>query len=670
MISMLHRFRGFLRPYSRRLAGGVVFTLGSSLFALAQPWPLKVIVDSVLRGKPAHVPGLSFGAGWSKNELLTVSIAAFLTIVILGALFDYVGTYLMDGSGVRIVADIREALFSRLQRLSLRFHTSQRTGDLITRLMSDITRLQDMLIQWFSVLVPNVAFLVGMMVVMFWIDWQFTLIALVVGPPLAALAFGYRSRIKGASRRARKSEGLLAARAGEVLGAVLVVQGFTREESEEERFSRQSSSTLAANLEATRLQAQFGPLVDVVAGVGTAIVLFVGTRRVLSGELSLGLLLVFLSYLGSLYKPMRQLSKLAYTTSRGIASAERVVEVLEADAEVRDAPGAVRAPRLVGRVQLDDVQFAYEDGRPVLLDINVDVEPGNLVAVVGPTGAGKSTLVRLIPRFFDPQRGRVLVDGIDVRTVQLASLRAQTAIVPQEPILFEGTIFDNIAYGREDATKEDVLRAAEAALVGDFVRGLPEGLETNVGERGATLSGGERQRISIARALVRDAPILILDEPTSALDPESERLLMEAVRNLVAGRTTFVIAHRMTTIEGAHHVLVIDRGRIIEQGRHEELMRVPDGLYRSFLERQVRPPAQPDGAGRVRPAPARPVAAGDANGSARKAEPDMTAPLTGVDGQEQVSPELVLISPPDLAAKARQRLPKLLGRSSPKSRDR
>jgi ABC-type multidrug transport system ATPase subunit len=254
--------------------------------------------------------------------------------------------------------------------------------------------------------------------------------------------------------------------------------------------------------------------------------------------------------------------------------------------------------------------------------------------------------------------------------VQLASLRAQTAIVPQEPILFEGTIFDNIAYGREDATKEDVLRAAEAALVGDFVRGLPEGLETNVGERGATLSGGERQRISIARALVRDAPILILDEPTSALDPESERLLMEAVRNLVAGRTTFVIAHRMTTIEGAHHVLVIDRGRIIEQGRHEELMRVPDGLYRSFLERQVRPPAQPDGAGRVRPAPARPVAAGDANGSARKAEPDMTAPLTGVDGQEQVSPELVLISPPDLAAKARQRLPKLLGRSSPKSRDR
>jgi subfamily B ATP-binding cassette protein MsbA len=588
MISTLLRFRSFLTRYRARLGAGALFTLLSSLFALAQPWPLKVIVDSVLQGKPAHVPGFSFGQHWTRTEVLDVAIAAFVAIMLLGALFDYLGSYLMDSSGVRMVSDIRETLFSRLQRLSLRFHSSQRTGDLITRVMSDINRVQDMLIQSFSVLVPNVALLVGMMVVMFWIDWQFTLLALAVGPPLFALVFSYRARIKGASREARRREGQLAARTAEVLGAVRVVQGFTREKFEDERFSAQSSSTVAANLRATRLQAQFSPLVDVLAGLGTAVVLFVGTHRVLSGELTLGLLLVFLSYLGSLYKPMRQLSKLTYLSSKGVASAERVWEVLEAEPDVRDAPDARAAPRLTGSVQLDRVGFAYGDGRPVLHDVELEAGSGQVVAVVGPTGAGKTTLVGLIPRFFDPQRGRVLVDGLDVRALQLTSLRAQIAIVPQEPLLFDGTIFENIAYGRTGASEADVLRAAEAALVADFVRRLPGGYDTQVGERGATLSVGERQRISIARALVRDAPILILDEPTSALDPRSERLLIEALENLVTGRTTFVIAHRMSTVVGADQVVVLDGGRIVEHGSHEELVGIPGGLYRSFLDVQVR----------------------------------------------------------------------------------
>jgi ABC-type multidrug transport system fused ATPase/permease subunit len=455
-------------------------------------------------------------------------------------------------------------------------------------MMSDISRLQDMLIQWFSVLVPSVALLVGMTVVMFLIDWVFTLLALAVGPPLFVLIYRYKRRIKGASRRARSLEGLLAARAGEVLGAVRVVQAFTREDHEDRRFSSQSSHTVAANLEATRLQAEFSPLVDVIAGIGTAAVLFVGTHRVLSGQLSLGLLLVFLSYLNSLYKPMRQLSKLAYVSSRGLASAERVSEILDAESDVREDPHPVRLPRPVtGAVRFEDVDFSYTDGELVLHAIDLEAKPAETVAIIGPTGAGKSTLVSLIPRFFDPQRGRVIVNGIDVRRLELGSLRASIAIVPQDPLLFEGTIFENIAYGRPGASEEDVLSAAEDAVVDEFVRRLPAGYDTAVGERGATLSGGERQRISIARALVRGAPILVLDEPTSSLDPASERLLMRALGRLVDGRTTFVIAHRMSTIANADQVIVLDRGRIVEHGTHDELLRLRDGLYRSFLELQL-----------------------------------------------------------------------------------
>jgi ATP-binding cassette, subfamily B, bacterial len=588
MITTLLRFRTFLARYRARLGAGVLFTLLSSLFALAQPWPLKVIVDSVLQGKPARVPGLTFGQDWSRSEILDAAIAAFIVVLLLGALFDFLGTYLMESSGVRMVSDIRELLFSRLQRLSLRYHSNQRTGDLLTRVMSDISRVQDMLIQSFSVLVPNVALLIGMTAVMFWIDWKFTLLALAVGPPLFLVVYAYRFRIKGASKEARRREGRLAARAGEVLGAVRVVQAFTREDFEDERFSKHSSSTVAANLEAARLQAQFSPLVDVLAGVGTAVVLFVGTHRVLSGQLTLGLLLVFLSYLASLYKPMRSLSKLAYVTAKGAASAERVVEVLDVEEDLRDAPDAKPAPSIAGEVRFEGVGFGYADDRPVLHDIELDATPGQVIAVVGPTGAGKTTLVSLIPRFFDPQRGRVLVDGLDVRSLRLASLRKQIAIVPQEPLLFEGTIFDNIAYGRRGATEAEVLRAADAALVDRFVRRLPEGYDTPIGERGATLSVGERQRISIARALVRDAAILILDEPTSALDPASEQLLIEALENLIAGRTTFVIAHRMSTVIGADQVVVLDQGRIVERGTHEELVAISGGLYRSFLEVQVR----------------------------------------------------------------------------------
>jgi ATP-binding cassette, subfamily B, bacterial len=588
VIWTLLRFRSYLRRYRLPLGVGAAFTLGEALLALLQPWPLKIIIDHVLKNRPLDLPGLAFVAGWSRTQLLDAAIAAYLAIVVLGALFDFLGTYLMDSSGQRLVSDVREALFSRLQRLSLRFHASQRSGDLISRVMSDITRVQDMLVQSFSVLVPNVAMLAGMMTVMFLLDWKFTLVALSISPLLFVSVYRYTTRIKGASRTARKREGQLAARANEVLGAVRVVQAFTREGYEDERFSRQSGRTLDANLDAVRLQAQFSPLVDVLAGLGTGAVLWVGVHRVLSGEITLGTLLVFLSYVGSLYRPMRQLSKLSYISSRGVASAERLDEILRADIDVKDTPGATPAPNLRGRVRFEHVEMAYGE-QPVLEDIDFAVEPCETIAVVGPTGAGKSSLVSLLPRFIDVRKGGVLIDGRDVRSIQLRSLRSQIAMVLQEPILFEGTIYENIAYGRPGATRDEVMAAARMALVDDVVRRLPDGYDTVLGERGGTLSGGERQRVSIARALVRDAPILILDEPTSALDPASEHALMQAIRNLMRGRTTFVIAHRMSTITSADRVIVLDRGRIVEQGTHDELMAVAGGLYRAFLELQLHP---------------------------------------------------------------------------------
>ena len=372
MLATLRRFGGFLVPYRGRLAGGAFFTLASSALVLAQPWPLKVIVDNVLREQPLDLPLVG---DLSQTALLNAAVAALLAIVLLNALFTYLGSFLMDSSGIRMVADLRETLFARLQRQSLRFHAGQRTGDLISRVMSDITRIQDMLIQSFSVLVPNVTVLIGMMIVMFWIDWAFTLVALAVGPPLFGVVLWFKGRIKTASRRARALEGELAAQTGETLGAIRVVQAFTREDFEDERFSRQATSTLDANLEARRLQARFTPLIDVLAGVGTAVVLLFGAHQVLGGELSLGLLLVFLSYVGSLYKPMRQLSKLTYVTARATASAERVSELLDAVPDVRDEPGAVPAPRLRGRVQVEDAQFAYIEGQPVLHDVSIDVAP-------------------------------------------------------------------------------------------------------------------------------------------------------------------------------------------------------------------------------------------------------------------------------------------------------
>ena len=579
MIATFIRFRAHLAPYRRLLALGALLATLDIGFGLAQPWPLKVAVDQVVLGHPpvgllAKLPALQ------RQPELALIIAALIAVVGIGALADYWSTWLMESAGQRIGNDIREALFSHLQRLSLRYHDRQNVGDLATRLTSDVDRVQDLLVQSLSVLIPNGFLIAGMVVVMLVVDPVFTLLALSATPLMVLASYRTTTAMKWASRRARHSGGLVAAIATENLGAIEVVQAFGLESRVENQFQTLNRASLDASLKALLLQARSSPLVDLAAVISTAIALWFGVNRVLEGRMTLGVLLVFLAYLASLYRPVKALSRLGYVISRGLASGERIAGVLAETPEVTDHPGARPAPRLRGQVQFRHVTFSY--GRePVLRDVNLDINAGEVVAVVGRTGAGKSTLAALIPRLYDPDGGIVAIDDRDVRDYTLGSLRSQVAVVLQEAVLFRGTIWENIACGRPSAYEDEIADAARLALVDEFSDRLPEGLDTIVGERGADLSGGQRQRIAIARAIVRDAAILVLDEPTSALDPASEGLVLKALHNLMQGRTTLVIAHRLSTIRGANRIAVLDGGRVVEDGTHKGLL-ARSGVYASL----------------------------------------------------------------------------------------
>jgi ATP-binding cassette, subfamily B, bacterial len=575
MMQTIRRLRPYASPYRRALAVGGVLTLAEVGLSLAQPWPLRWVVDKVLQpAQPATHPQL----------ILAVSAITLVVLVLLAGFADYWATRLLSAAGLHVANDLRLSVLARLQRQSLRFHGKHRVGDLTTRVTSDVAYTQDMLVQVLATLLPATALVIGMFVVMVTLDPVFTVLALLSTPPLIWATRRARKELRSAARRVRKADGALASAATEDLSAIHLVQVFGLEHERLRHFAGLSETSLTAGVESVRVQSRFGPLVEVASVFSTAAVLWFGAERVLSGHLSLGVLLVFITYLGSLYKPVKQLTKLSQVVSKGAAALERIGEVMDAPVDIVDVPGAVAVP-IRGQVEFRNVSFSY--GRePVLRDLSLTIEAGQNVALVGPTGAGKSTIAALIPRLADVSAGQVLVDGIDVRRHQLAALRGQIATVLQDTVLLDGTLRENIICGYPGARDRDVRRAARLALVDEFAARLPDGLDTHIGERGANLSGGQRQRVAIARAILRDASIVILDEPTSALDAGSEELLVAALANLPQGRTKIVIAHRLSTVRDADRIFVLEHGRIVEAGTHGQLASY-GGLYAKLTRFQT-----------------------------------------------------------------------------------
>ena len=549
------------------------------------PWPMKVLVDHALGEQPlpawlssvaAAVPGAA-----TREGLAAWSVAATVVLFLLGWALGVARSYADIGLGQRMVYDLASDLFSHLQRLSLRFHSRRSIGDSIRRVTTDCSCVSVIVKDAVLPFVASAVTLAAMFAVMWRMEPRLTLVALVVVPWMVVVLHHYMAPMLARSYDQQQAEGRMYEVVERTLSALPVVQAYGREAACDAAFARATGVAVDAAVSNAVVGLKFSVLMGLGTACGTALIVWVGAESVLEGRLTVGGILVFLAYLGTLYGPLEVLMYAPSTTQGAAGSARRVLELLDTRRDVDDRPGARHVPRLAGHVRLEQVTFGYEPRRPVFERLSVEVAPNEMVAIVGPTGAGKSTLISLVPRFYDPWSGRVTIDGIDVRDIELKSVRSQVAIVLQEPFLFPMSIADNIAYGRPHASRREVEAAAQAANAHAFIERLSDGYDTIVGERGTTLSGGERQRISVARAMLKDAPILILDEPTSAVDVQTEASLLEAMQRLTRGRATIVIAHRMSTVARADRILVLDRGSIVESGTHAELVR-RDGVYARY----------------------------------------------------------------------------------------
>jgi ABC-type multidrug transport system fused ATPase/permease subunit len=571
----------YVRPHKLPMAVVVGSTFLATGFTLLEPWPLAILIDSGLRHRP--LPGwIAFAVPFvtvANAKMVVVfavlfGIAVWLVEQVVGIITDYLKTRVNDS----MIMHYKANLFDHLQRLSFSYHDRTAVGDSMYRLSTDTSFISTLIWGNFRHLTSSLVTLIAMVWIVAHLDWQLAAISLAAAPLLYAGALFYGRQFKDKTKRVLQMESLPGSIVQEVLSCLRVVKAFGMEDREQRRFEQAGWAALRARWRLSLEQNIYGSSVSLITKLLRSLILLIGGLHVLSGQLTLGQLTVILAYVSNIHGPLEETGSTLTDMQLSLASAERTLDILDVEPEIQDRPGAQSLKRVRGEVDVEDVTFGYQPGQQVLHDVSLHASPGSVTAIVGPTGAGKTTLSNLIARFYDPITGRVALDGHDLRDLTVTTLRHNMALVIQDPILFTGTIRENIAYGRPDASMDEIVSAASDANANDFVRALPDGYDTQVGTRGVRLSGGERQRVAIARAFLKDAPVLILDEPTSSVDSRTELVILNALDRLMVGRTTFIIAHRLSTIRRADQVLVMDEGRIVERGNHRELLQ-NNGLY-------------------------------------------------------------------------------------------
>ena len=589
---MWRLIRELIRPYRGTLLVILIAMMVETLMSLAGPWPLKIILDNVVGSH--HLPGwfdhfvasLTGGLGPGKMKIAAVAALSAILIAVIGSLASYIDNYYTESVGQWVAHDLRMRTYHHLQRLSLAYYDSHQTGVLLSTITDDIQTIQSFASSATLGILVDLLTIVGMLGLMFWLQWDFALVAVGITPFLLLFVSRFKRAVKKATREVRHRQADIVAVVQQGLESVRVVKAFGRQDLEQKELSDASRATVDAALKARRVKSMLSPVVTVTVALCTAFVLWRGASLILIGTMTAGALTVFLSYLTKFFKPVQDLAKMTNSIAQAAVGVERIQAILETDSVIRESPTARVPGAIRGDISFDHVAFGYNQDERVLLDVSFTVKQGELVGIVGTTGGGKSTVVSLIPRFYDPTSGFVRIDGVDIREYKLDPLRSQIGFVLQDTVLFRGTIRDNIAYGRPGATQKEIEEAAQLANADEFISRMPHGYDTLVGERGLTLSGGQRQRIGIARAIIRNTPILILDEPTAALDTESERLVIEALERLMKGRTVITIAHRLSTIRDADKIIVLKAGMVAEQGTHEELLAL-GGVYAELHRVQV-----------------------------------------------------------------------------------